>query len=205
MRNTTTNGEVSPSDDYTYEAAAIPLQTYASVAQTNGLFSSQWYLSGVPFSRVSGDSLIFGVPETTVQMFERGLRPRHYCLPLLKREAHRAALVAAATSGNPKFFLGTDSAPHPRHAKESICGCAGIYTAHAAIELYAEVFEQAGALDRLEAFASFHGADFYRLPRNRDTLTLEKRSWTVPEEVRFGKETGVPLRAGETIAWRLVK
>jgi len=137
-------------------------------------------------------------------MFEGGLRPHHYCLPLLKREAHRRVLVAAATGGNPKFFLGTDSAPHPRHAKESACGCAGIYTAHAAIELYAEVFEQAGALERLEAFASFHGPDFYRLPRNRDTLTLEKQCWTVPEEVRFGKETGVPLRAGETIAWRLV-
>ncbi|MHB1201867.1 MAG: dihydroorotase [Acidithiobacillus sp.] len=138
-------------------------------------------------------------------LFEGGLRPHHYCLPLLKREAHRAALVAAATSGNPKFFLGTDSAPHPRHAKESACGCAGIYTAHAAIELYAEIFERAGALDRLEAFASFHGPDFYRLPRNRDTLTLEKRSWTVPEELRFGKETGVPLRAGEMLAWSLVK
>jgi len=138
-------------------------------------------------------------------MFEGGLRPHHYCLPLLKREAHRIALVAAATSGNQKFFLGTDSAPHPRHAKESACGCAGIYSAHAAIELYAEIFERAGALDRFEAFASFHGPDFYRLPRNRDTLTLEKRSWMVPEELRFGKETVVPLRAGERIAWRLVK
>lgn len=138
-------------------------------------------------------------------LFEGGLRPHHYCLPLLKREAHRVALVAAATSGNPKFFLGTDSAPHLRHAKESACGCAGIYSAHAAIELYAEIFERAGALDRFEAFASFHGPDFYRLPRNRDTITLEQRSWTVPEELRFGKETVVPLRAGEMIAWRLVK
>lgn len=138
-------------------------------------------------------------------LFEGGLRPHHYCLPLLKREAHRVALVAAATSGNPKFFLGTDSAPHPRHAKESACGCAGVYSAHAAIELYAEIFERAGALDRLEAFASFHGPDFYRLPRNRDTLTLEQRGWTVPEDLRFGKETVVPLRAGEMIAWRLVK
>ncbi|MHB8390229.1 MAG: dihydroorotase, partial [Acidobacteriaceae bacterium] len=136
-------------------------------------------------------------------MFKGGLRPHYYCLPLLKREEHRAALVAAATGGDPKFFLGTDSAPHPRHTKESVCGCAGIYTAHIAIELYAEVFERAGALDRLEAFASSHGPGFYRLPHNRDTLTLEKRSWTVPEEVHFGKETGVPLRAGETIAWRL--
>ena len=138
-------------------------------------------------------------------MFRGGIRPHAYCLPVLKREAHRQALVAAATSGNPKFFLGTDSAPHPRRAKESACGCAGIYTAHAALELYAEAFEQAGALDRLEAFASFHGADFYRLPRNRDTITLERKSWTVPEERGFGEETGVPLRAGETVAWRLAE
>ncbi len=137
-------------------------------------------------------------------LFEGGLQAHHYCLPLLKRETQRAALVAAATGGNPKFFLGTDSAPHPRQAKESACGCAGIYTAHAAIELYAEIFERAGALDRLEAFASFHGPDFYRLPRNRDTLTLEQQSWTVPEELHFGKDTVVPLRAGEMITWRVV-
>ena len=136
-------------------------------------------------------------------LFAGGLRPHHYCLPLLKREEHRRALIEAAVSGNPKFFLGTDSAPHPRRAKESACGCAGIYTAHAAIELYAEVFEQAGALDRLEAFASFYGADFYRLPRNRDTLTLEQQPWRAPEEVRFGREAGVPLRAGGTVRWRL--
>lgn len=138
-------------------------------------------------------------------MFEGGLRPHHYCLPLLKREVHRQALVSAATSGNPKFFLGTDSAPHPRHAKESTCGCAGIYTAHAAIELYAEAFEHMGALDRLETFASFHGPDFYHLPRNQGTLTLEKQSWVVPAEVRFGRERGVPLRAGGTISWKLVE
>jgi dihydroorotase len=137
-------------------------------------------------------------------LFEGGLQAHHYCLPLLKRETQRAALVAAATSGSPKFFLGTDSAPHPRQAKESACGCAGIYTAHAAIELYAEIFGRAGALDRLEAFASFHGPDFYRLPRNRDTLTLEQQSWTVPEELHFGKDTVVPLRAGEMITWRVV-
>ncbi|TVP88043.1 MAG: dihydroorotase [Thioalkalivibrio sp.] len=136
-------------------------------------------------------------------MFQGGMRPHHYCLPVLKREGHRQALVAAATGGNPKFFLGTDSAPHPRDAKESACGCAGVYTAHAAIELYAEVFEAAGALDRLEAFASFHGPDFYRLPRNRDRLVLEKADWTVPDEVRFGYLPGVPLRAGEVIHWRL--
>ncbi|WP_298168443.1 dihydroorotase [Acidithiobacillus sp.] len=137
-------------------------------------------------------------------LFEGGLRPHYYCLPLLKRETQRAALVAAATSGNPKFFLGTDSAPHPRHAKESACGCAGIYSAHAAVELYTEIFERAGALDRLEAFASFHGPDFYRLPRNRDTLTLEQRIWTVPEELHFGQDTVVPLRAGKTMAWTVL-
>ena len=136
-------------------------------------------------------------------MFRGGLRPHHYCLPLLKREVHRRALVAAATDGNPKFFLGTDSAPHPRSAKESACGCAGIYTAHAALELYAEVFEQAGTLDRLEAFASFHGPDFYRLPRNHDHVTLVKESWPVPAEINIGADTLVPLRAGESVAWKL--
>jgi dihydroorotase len=137
-------------------------------------------------------------------MFAGGIRPHAYCLPVLKRETHRLALVKAAISGNPKFFLGTDSAPHARHTKEAACGCAGIYTAHAAVELYAEAFEQAGALDKLEAFASFHGADFYRLPRNRDTLTLAKEPWPVPAEFAMGSETLVPLRNGETVDWRLV-
>jgi dihydroorotase len=132
-----------------------------------------------------------------------GIRPHYYCLPVLKREEHRLALVRAATGGNPKFFLGTDSAPHSRGDKERICGHAGIYTAHAAIELYAEAFEQAGALDRLEAFASFHGADFYRLPRNRDSITLRRESWPVPGEMPFGADTLVPLRAGESLSWRL--
>ena len=137
-------------------------------------------------------------------MFAGGLRPHLYCLPVLKREEHREALIAAATSGNPKFFLGTDSAPHAKHVKESSCGCAGMYTSHAAIELYAEVFEQADALDKLEAFASFFGADFYRLPRNQDSITLQKQSWKVPAELPFGDEVLVPLRAGETVMWTLV-
>ena len=136
-------------------------------------------------------------------MFVGGMRPHAYCLPVLKRETHRLALVTAATSGNPKFFLGTDSAPHARGAKESACGCAGIYTSHAAIELYAEVFEAAGALGKLEAFASFYGADFYGLPRNRDSVTLVKESWTVPPSIALAGDTLVPLRAGETVAWRL--
>jgi len=136
-------------------------------------------------------------------MFRGGLRPHFYCLPVLKRERHREALVAAATSGNPKFFLGTDSAPHAVGAKESACGCAGIYSAHAALELYAEAFEDAGALDRLEAFASFFGADFYGLPRNTDRVTLRRETWTVPERLAFGETTLVPLRAGEALRWRV--
>lgn len=137
-------------------------------------------------------------------MFRGGIRPHFYCLPILKRESHRQALVAAAISGNPKFFLGTDSAPHAVGAKESSCGCAGIYTAHAAIELYAEVFEDAGALDRLEAFASFHGADFYGLPRHADSLTLRRESWPVPANLSLGSESLIPLRAGESVRWRVV-
>lgn len=137
-------------------------------------------------------------------MFEGGLRPHHYCLPLIKRERHRQALVAAATSGNPKFFLGTDSAPHPKGAKESDCGCAGVFSAPAAIELYAEVFEAEGVLDRLEGFASFHGPDFYGLPRNADTICLERSSWTVADELPFVDGVIVPLRAGREVRWRLV-
>ena len=136
-------------------------------------------------------------------MFTGGIRPHHYCLPVLKREEHRKALVAAAISGSPKFFLGTDSAPHARSAKEAACGCAGMYTAHAAIELYAEAFEQAGALDKLEGFASFYGADFYGLPRHAETITLVKESWTVPEHLTFGGDVLVPLRAGQEIGWKL--
>ncbi|MEX2525362.1 MAG: dihydroorotase [Gammaproteobacteria bacterium] len=138
-------------------------------------------------------------------LFRQGLRPHHFCLPVLKRESHRRALINAAIGGHPRFFLGTDSAPHPRGAKESACGCAGIYSAHGALELYAEVFEAAGALDRLEAFAAFHGADFYGLPRNGATVTLEKRDWTVPEALPFGDEEVVPLKAGETCSWQLVE
>ena len=136
-------------------------------------------------------------------MFAGGIRPHLYCLPVLKREIHRQALVQAATSGNPRFFLGTDSAPHAQGAKETACGCAGIYTAHAGIELYAESFEQAGALDRLEGFASRFGADFYRLPRNEQRIRLRRTPWRVPEAYLFGADRLVPLRAGEEIAWQL--
>ena len=136
-------------------------------------------------------------------LFAGGIRPHLYCLPVLKREAHRRALVKAATSGHARFFLGTDSAPHARHTKETTCGCAGIYTAHAALELYAEAFAAAGALDRLEVFASRHGAQFYRLPVNSDSVTLTESPWSVPEEIAFGPDRLVPLRAGATVAWKL--
>ena len=132
-----------------------------------------------------------------------GIKPHFYCLPILKREHHRQALVAAAISGNPKFFLGTDSAPHLTSLKENACGCAGCYSAHAAIELYAEAFEQANALDKLEGFASFYGADFYGLPRNTDTITLEKHLWTVPEHYGDTECSITPLKAGEQMAWKI--
>ena len=136
-------------------------------------------------------------------LFDGGLRPHHYCLPVLKAEEHRVALLAAVARGSPRLFLGTDSAPHARAAKETACGCAGIFSAHAGIELYAEAFAAAGALDKLESFASVHGADFYGLPRNRGTITLLPEPWEVPARYPFGAEELVPLRAGEPIAWRL--
>ena len=137
-------------------------------------------------------------------IFTGGIRPHYYCLPVLKRETHRQALVAAATSGSPKFFLGTDSAPHPAHLKEHATGCAGCYTAYAAIEMYAEAFDAAGALDKLEAFASFNGPDFYQLPRNQGRITLRKESWTPPASFAFGEAELKPLRAGEALPWKLV-
>lgn len=137
-------------------------------------------------------------------MFKGGMNPHYYCLPILKRESHRQALITAATSGSNKFFLGTDSAPHAQDNKETSCGCAGIYSAHAAIELYAEVFNKADALDKLEGFASFYGADFYGLPRNTGTITLEKTDWQVPDSYTFAKQKLIPLRAGEMVHWKKV-
>ena len=137
-------------------------------------------------------------------MLVGGIRPHLYCLPVLKREMHREALIKAATSGNKKFFLGTDSAPHAQHTKENACGCAGCYSAHSAIELYAEAFENAGALDKLEGFASFYGADYYSLPRNKNKVSLRKEEWQVPASVGFGEHQLVPLRAGEMMKWKLV-
>src|SRR5215831_11527679 len=136
-------------------------------------------------------------------IFAGGIRPHLYCLPIAKREKHRRALRRAATSGNPRFFLGTDSAPHPVSAKEAACGCAGIFTAHCALEIYAEVFEEEGALDRLEAFASLNGAKFYRLPPNRDRISLRREPWMVPQHIGEGDNAVVPFRAGETFRWRL--
>jgi dihydroorotase len=136
-------------------------------------------------------------------LFAGGIRPHHYCLPLFKREEDRQALIQAAVSGNPKFFLGTDSAPHARNAKEAAVGCAGIYTAHAGIELYAEIFDAAQALDKLEGFASIFGPGFYGLPRNQDHITLVKEAWNVPTELPFHEDLLVPLRAGGTVGWRM--
>jgi dihydroorotase len=136
-------------------------------------------------------------------LFQGGISPHFYCLPILKREVHRSALLQAATSGDPKFFLGTDSAPHPRNSKESSCGCAGCYSALHAMELYAEAFESVDALDKLEAFASFYGADFYQLPRNREQITLTKTTWLVPDEIPFMESALVPLRAGQEMTWQM--
>jgi dihydroorotase len=137
-------------------------------------------------------------------IFTGGIRPHYYCLPVLKRETHRLALVQAATSGSPKFFLGTDSAPHPAHLKEHASGCAGCYTAHAAMELYAQAFDTAGALHKLEGFASFYGADFYGLPRNTGTITLKRETWMPPESFAFGDAALKPLASGEALSWRMV-
>jgi dihydroorotase len=138
-------------------------------------------------------------------MLSKGIRPHYYCLPILKRDAHQKALISAAISGNPKFFLGTDSAPHSTNTKENACGCAGCYSNHAAIELYTEVFERAGALDKLEGFASHFGPDFYNLSRNDDTITLHKIPWDVPAELPFIGDTVTPLEAGKVLQWQIIK
>ncbi|WP_018952578.1 dihydroorotase [Thioalkalivibrio sulfidiphilus] len=163
----------------------------------------------VAFVREAGDQVGATVTPQHILMnrnalFQGGIRPHHYCLPVLKRESHRKAIMDVLAEGHPRFFLGTDSAPHAKGAKESACGCAGIYSAHGAIELYAEAFEQAGALDRLEAFASLNGPRFYGLPVNEARITLVKQDWEVPGEYPLGGETVVPLRAGGKISWKLV-
>jgi len=164
----------------------------------------------VDFVRAAGPNLAATITPQHIRygrnaLFQGGLRPHYYCLPVLKRERHREAVLEAATSGDPSFFLGTDSAPHPQGAKESACGCAGIFSAHAALELYADIFEQAGALNRLEGFAAHHGADFYKLPHNQDRITLERHPWTVPTDYPFGEQRLVPLEAGESLIWQIVR
>jgi dihydroorotase len=138
-------------------------------------------------------------------MLVQGIKPHFYCLPILKRQEHQTALIAAATSGNPKFFLGTDSAPHTRLTKENACGCAGIYSAPLALELYTEVFAQAGALDKLEAFASINGADFYQLPHNQEHITLIQENWQAPASYRFGEDEVIPLRANQEVQWKIIR
>ena len=162
----------------------------------------------VEFVKNAGDNLAATITAHHLlfnrnHMLVGGIKPHFYCLPILKRNIHQEALIEAATSGNKKFFLGTDSAPHAKHRKEASCGCAGSYTAHASLELYAEVFENAGKLENLEAFASFNGADFYGQPRNGDSVTLIKEEWSIPETMPFGSDTVVPIRGGETIQWKV--
>jgi dihydroorotase len=163
----------------------------------------------VAFVREAGDNVAATITAHHLlfnrnDMLVGGIRPHYYCLPVLKRNIHQVELMEAATSGNPKFFLGTDSAPHNTGSKENSCGCAGVYSAHAALELYTEVFEQLGALDKLEAFASHFGADFYRLPRNTDTITLRKQQWQVPDQLPLGADSLTPLRAGESVQWQVL-
>ena len=162
----------------------------------------------VEFVRAAGDNVAATVTPQHIlynrnALLAGGLRPHNYCLPILKAEAHRHAVLEAATDDHPRFFLGTDSAPHARSAKENACGCAGIFSAHAGIELYAEAFEQAARLDRLESFASFRGADFYGLPRNTSKIVLDRAAWTVPSQLPLGEEQLVPFRAGDSLRWRL--
>lgn len=208
------HGEVTDPkvDVFDREAVFIERHLAALVAQFPGLRVVLEHITtrdGVDFVRGARGGVAASITPQHLSMnrgalFDGGLRPHHYCLPVLKREEHRAAVLAVAVSGDPKFFLGTDSAPHPAREKHSACGCAGIYSAHAGIELYAEAFEAAGALDRLEAFASHHGADFYRLPRNAGTLTLRRAPQAVPDSLPFGDDRLVPLRAGGQVAWQVM-
>jgi len=204
-----TGGDVDP---YDREAAFIERELAALVRRFPRLrivLEHVTTAAGVEFVRAQGQRIAATLtPQHLLlnrgAMFAGGLHPHLYCLPLLKRERDREALVAAATGGDPRFFLGTDSAPHARDVKESACGCAGVFSAHAAIEFYAQVFEQSGALDRLEGFASHHGADFYGLPRNAGKITLRREAWTVPVSYPFAAGELVPLFAGENLPWRLV-
>jgi dihydroorotase len=208
------HGEVTHASVDVFDREAVFIEQVlepllARIPQLKVIFEHITTTEAVQFVESAGDNVAATITPQHLHinrnaMLVGGIRPHAYCLPVAKREKHRLALRKAATGGNPKFFLGTDSAPHARHAKESACGCAGVYTAHAAIELYAEAFDQAGALDRLEGFASFHGADFYGLPRNPGQITLEARSWQVPPQFGEGPDAIVPFRAGTAVGWRLV-
>lgn len=207
------HGEVASSDVDIFDREAIFIERalcplMENIPELRIVFEHITTKDAVDFVNEGPDGLVATItPQHLLlnrnALFTGGIRPHHYCMPVLKAEAHRCAVVDAAISGNPKFFLGTDSAPHAREAKESACGCAGIYSAHNAIELYAEVFEKSACLDKLEAFASHHGADFYGLPRNEGTITLEKKSWQIPETLAFGESEIIPFRAGEHCQWKM--
>ncbi|BEV72486.1 dihydroorotase [Paludibacterium sp. THUN1379] len=204
-----TDGEIDVFDREAVFIERVMMPLLARLPSLRVVFEHITTKDAVDFVTEGGDNLAATLTAHHLLMnrnalFVGGIRPHHYCLPVLKREVHRQALLRAATSGSKKFFLGTDSAPHARGAKESACGCAGMYTAHAAIELYAEAFDSVNALDRLEAFASFNGPDFYHLPRNTDQITLERKPQAVPATLAFGSEELVPLRAGETLSWTMV-
>lgn len=208
------HGEVTDSniDIFDREAVFIDRHLRGIVDTFSGLKVVLEHITtkqGAEFVAAAGDNVAATItPQHLLynrnHMLAGGIRPHFYCLPILKRDIHQQALLKAATSGSPKFFLGTDSAPHAQHRKETACGCAGCYSNHAAIELYAEAFDNAGALDKLEGFASFHGPDFYGLPRNSDTITLVNEPWQLPESIALGEEDMIPLAAGTTLNWKMV-
>ncbi len=207
------HGEVTHSDVDIFDREALFIETILKQVVSDFpslriVFEHITTEQAVEFVKASSDNIVATITAHHLlynrnDMLAGGIRPHYYCLPILKRQNHQQALLEAATSGNKKFFLGTDSAPHTQNNKESACGCAGAYTAHAAIELYAEAFESMNALDKLEGFASFYGADFYRLPRNTGTITLEKLNWQVPTHLSMANDQLIPLRAGQNILWRL--
>ena len=207
------HGEVTHSDVDIFDREALFIETILKQVVSDFpslriVFEHITTEQAVEFVKASSDNIVATITAHHLlynrnDMLAGGIRPHYYCLPILKRQSHQQALLEAATSGNKKFFLGTDSAPHTQNNKESACGCAGAYTAHAAIELYAEAFESMNALDKLEGFASFYGADFYRLPRNTGTITLEKSNWQVPSHLPIADDQLIPLRAGQNVLWRL--
>jgi dihydroorotase len=207
------HGEVTTADIDIFDREQVFIDTIlqplvANYPDLNIVLEHITTKNAVDFVKAAGDNVgatitVHHLLYNRNHMLVGGIRPHYFCLPILKRNTHQQALIDAATSGDKKFFLGTDSAPHAQHAKESACGCAGVYSAHAAIELYAEVFEQANALDKLEAFASLNGANFYQLPVNQDKITLVKKSWKVPATMTFGDDVVVPVRANETILWQV--